>query len=153
MIHIGFTGTRAGMTSQQSHKVTWLIKVISDDEDLVVAHHGDCKGADSEFDGRIRHRAIKRHQEGLVTRIIGHIPDNDKERCFINFDEERDPKPYLDRNHDIVDESDVMIATPKEYSEIWRGSGTWATIRYAKKQGKKLYIVYPDGKMEKFPVE
>ena len=56
-------------------------------------------------------------------------------------------KKALDRNHDIVDDSDILIACPGEKEEVLR-SGTWATIRYAKKQGKSVIIIYPDGEVE-----
>jgi len=50
---------------------------------------------------------------------------------------------YLVRNHDIVDAVDKMYAFPKEIEEQWRGSGTWATIRYAKKKKKSLMVSFP----------
>jgi hypothetical protein len=53
-------------------------------------------------------------------------------------------KPPLERNHDIVDQADVMIATPRTMQEEQR-SGTWATIRYARKKGRELHIIWPDG--------
>ena len=53
-------------------------------------------------------------------------------------------KPPLDRNRDIVDACDVLIATPKDFVEELR-SGTWATVRYARKQRKPLVIVWPNG--------
>ena len=46
-----------------------------------------------------------------------------------------------------MDNSDILIATPKEKEEQLR-SGTWATIRYAKKTKKIVFLVYPDGKYE-----
>jgi hypothetical protein len=54
------------------------------------------------------------------------------------------PKKYVERDHDIVDETDMMISFPPTNKEILR-SGTWTTIRYARKKKKKLYIIYPDG--------
>ena len=45
----------------------------------------------------------------------------------------------------IVADADVMLACPPNYEEIKRGSGTWATIKFARKSGKPLAIVYPDG--------
>ena len=53
-------------------------------------------------------------------------------------------KDYLVRNHDIVDVCDVLVATPGQKEEQIR-SGTWATIRYARKIRKQIIIVYPDG--------
>ena len=58
------------------------------------------------------------------------------------------PKDYLDRNHDIVDQTDLLIATPKENTEVLR-SGTWATIRYAKKINKPTWIIETNGNIWK----
>ena len=55
------------------------------------------------------------------------------------------PKDYLERNHDIVDETDMLIATPGEEQEVQR-SGTWATIRYARKQKRTILTIYPSGR-------
>jgi len=56
----------------------------------------------------------------------------------------RNPKPYLERNHNIVDESELLIACPKSKEEELR-SGTWATVRYARKKGVRIILIYPDG--------
>ncbi len=68
-------------------------------------------------------------------------------RNFSKGDETRKPKPYLKRNHDIVDESDILIGFPSSEEERLR-SGTWATVRYARKTGKRIYIIFPDGKVK-----
>jgi len=58
-----------------------------------------------------------------------------------------DPRPPLVRNRDIVDATDMLIAAPATRKEVLR-SGTWATIRYAKKMKKWIYIIYPSGHKE-----
>ena len=58
----------------------------------------------------------------------------------------REEKPYLDRNKDIVDETNILMACPNKAEEVQR-SGTWSTVRYARKVGKAVLIVYPSGKM------
>lgn len=104
----------------------------------LIAHHGDCIGADADF-----------HQLARVggMRVIGHPPIKDVKRAFTVCDELREPKDYLVRNRDIVNESDYMIFTPQEDDEVLR-SGTWSTARYAYAQGKPGTIVFPDGRME-----
>jgi hypothetical protein len=47
------------------------------------------------------------------------------------------------RNHRIVDMTRVLVACPD--GEERQHSGTWATVRYARKRGKWIIIVYPDG--------
>jgi len=51
------------------------------------------------------------------------------------------PTPYLSRNRAIVDETEMLIATPAEFTEQQR-SGTWSTVRYARACGKK--VAYSD---------
>ena len=149
MIRIGFTGTQRGMTNQQIDVVILLFQTLcKDGPDRMCApdfvetefHMGDCIGADKRFWELCQ--ALP-----PTKRLIGHIPDNNSKRAFCKYGVERTPKPYVERNHDIVDESDYLIATPGEYKEQLR-SGTWSTIRYARKKKKKIVIIYPDGAVE-----
>lgn len=133
---IGFTGTQEGMTEKQID----AISVFLLDYEVQEFHHGDCVGADNDA------HIITRIQ-APAAKIVVHPPLNESKRAFCRADAVLPAKPYLDRNHDIVDAVEVMFATPKEKVEQVR-SGTWATIRYARKQGKPLYIVYPDGTVE-----
>jgi len=94
-------------------------------------HHGDCEGADQQA-----HEIA----ESLYIPIFIHPPTNPVARAFCSgaFVILK-PKPYLERNHDIVDAVDFMLAAPKG-PEVLR-SGTWATIRYAKQINKPLLIL------------
>lgn len=131
-IRIGFTGTEVGMTHKQQEVVKWLLQ-----RGPAELHHGDCIGADSQA-----------HELCLLegVRIVIHPPEDPKKRAFcIGWDEIREEKPYLDRNHDIVNECELLIATPQTPHEILR-SGTWATVRYARNKPKiDIAIVNPDG--------
>lgn len=141
---VGFTGTQIGMKTEQVITLKRLLSAQRVDE----FHHGDCIGADDEAVGVVKE--LKKRLPLTWKRkpkIICHPPSNDSKRAWNDFDEERSPKPYLDRNHDIVDESDILIAAPKGY-EVLR-SGTWATVRYARKQGKRVIIIWPSGKITK----
>ena len=40
--------------------------------------------------------------------------------------------------------TDTLVAAPKEDEEVVR-SGTWATVRYARKAGRVVLVVRPDG--------
>ena len=134
MKHIGFTGTRSGMTEEQLVKMTlifmeWIAKGPT------TLHHGDCVGADQQAHHMAR---IK----GLT--IIIHPPSDNRRRAFCDGDAETEPKPYLVRNQDIVDECSFLIAAPKSAPEEQR-SGTWATVRYARKTGRDGIILWSDG--------
>jgi hypothetical protein len=56
------------------------------------------------------------------------------------------PKGFLTRDQDIVRDTDVLIAIPAEGVEQHR-SGTWATVRFARKLGRDIWIVLPDGQI------
>jgi hypothetical protein len=130
MKHVGFTGTRSGMTPGQKSTVCRLIQQMA----TFIFHHGDCVGADAEAHDLVRH---------TNSHIVIHPPNKDDFRAFRKGDEERPIKSYFARNRDIVNESDVVIATPYTAGET--GGGTWYTINYCKKYKKKVYIVNPNG--------
>lgn len=133
---LGFTGTASGMTRAQ--KATFYHKVLRR-SGLIIAefHHGDCVGADAESHAMVRNENPNIH-------IVGHPPSNPIKRAWCQCDELMPEYPYLQRNHHIVDAVDEMVATPSGFTEVLR-SGTWATIRYAKKQGRNVHIIWPDG--------
>lgn len=132
-IKVGFTGTRRGMTGSQWASLTALLKAFCQRYDRVEFHHGQCIGADEE--------AASIAKE-LGCWIVSHPPTNQKAISNFAFDEARAPRPYLQRNNGIVNEADVVLAAPGEIEEQLR-SGTWATIRYARRSGKPAEILYP----------
>jgi len=133
---VGFTGTQEGMTGQQESKLTKLLSVISDLYGRSEFHHGDCIGADA-----MAHTIAIR----LEYNIVVHPPINEVKRAHvINYKHIHTPKEYIARNHAIVDACDVLLATPKTINEELR-SGTWATVRYARKQRKTAIVIYPNG--------
>jgi len=145
-LHIGFTGTRYGMTAEQGAAVDDLVAELFGD---VVAHHGMCVGADEEFHEICRARGC---------RIIGHPgPDwPDGQWCAYTIcGEVLAPMPHMKRNRAIVEASNVMIAAPFEDTERNRG-GTWATYKMARQALKRgtlssLYVVWRDGRRQEWP--
>lgn len=134
LMNVGFTGTQLGQTDPQLGSLIEIVEGL----DFEYGHHGDCLGADEEF--HVVLRTVAEH-----VHIVGHPPKDPKKRAFCDFDSEFDVDEYIVRNHRIVDHADLMIATPKQKNEIKRGSGTWATIRYSRKQKVPLVIIWPDG--------
>ncbi len=130
-MHVGFTGTQATMTQAQWEKLCWLLQQLEPTH----CHHGDCVGSDAYF-----HQAAKQQ----ARLVVSHPPDNDSKRAFCQADETRPPKPYLERNKDIVHESYCLIAVPKTAFEEQR-SGTWSTVRHARKLHRLIYIILPNG--------
>ena len=123
---VGFTGTRRGMSTDQIDQLVDLIQRLRPR----ALHHGDCVGADEEA-----HSVAS----DLDVRTVAHPPSNPRARAWCEADEYREPLPYLDRNHRIVDETDLLVAAPAG-PEILR-SGTWATVRYARKVGRRVVIL------------
>lgn len=134
MTVIGFTGTRLGMTSWQRQSLDVLLNLIKPDE----VHHGDCIGSDEQF-----HRICQLRK----LRIVIHPPDNPAARANCVGGIVVAPRPYLERNKDIVESADILIAAPKG-PEQFQGSGTWQTIRWAKRWKKIVIIINPEGGLE-----
>jgi len=132
-MRVGFTGTQQGMTEEQYDAVMDLLVELEPTE----VHHGDCVGADEEFHGIAR--CMKRRPKVHI-----HPPESQSKRARCGGDVSYPVKPYLERNHDIVDVSEVMVATPEQDHEVTR-SGTWATIRYACKKGVPVHLVQRNG--------
>jgi len=131
MTGIGFTGTQAGLTLAQWQTLKDTLGTVKQK----IFHHGDCIGADEQADSIAK---------ALEFKIVIHPPVDSGKRAFCTANVMWAKKPYLERNHDIVDTTDGLIACPKEFEEVMR-SGTWATIRYATKKGKPVFIIWPDG--------
>lgn len=99
-------------------------------------HHGDCVGADD------RAHDIAVGQCGYEPVV--HPPSNSSARAFKSADRICDQMSYLERNKVIVRETDELIATPQEAREQTR-SGTWSTVRFARKIGRKVTVILPSG--------
>jgi len=136
---IAFTGTRKGMTAEQSATVGMLLSI--DLAPIAMVVHGDCIGADADFHDLAQHIGL---------RIQIHPCDMEAQRAYCKGAEEvLQPDVPLSRNRAMVRAADVFVAAPgdfkKHFDRTPRGSGTWMTINYARKQGVLTYIVWPDG--------
>ena len=130
MKHIGFTGTQRGMTNKQKSEFTKYLRLYIDKNTNVIFHHGDCIGADTDA-----HEIAKK----LNCKIVIHPPKNEKKRAFCKGDIILKQKDYLKRNKDIVDISEILIGAPDSPEKL--RSGTWSTIRYARKSEKIIIII------------
>jgi len=115
---IGFTGTRHGMTKPQRATLAGLLRSRSGE-----FHHGDAIGADREAARLAFYYGCK---------LVPHRPTGHRS------------EDYLARNREIVDAADELLAAPYGMEEEQR-SGTWATVRYARRAWKPVTIVWPDG--------
>lgn len=135
---VGFTGTQAGMSVEQTKAVARLLAHLKAHQAREF-HHGNCIGADDEA-------AKLANQLGYYT-VAWPGPDLAKRGSF-ESDVCRAPRGYLVRNREIVLSADLLIAAPKTFSEMLR-SGTWATVRYARRDGKPVYVCQPNGQIDK----
>lgn len=133
-IAIGFTGTQHGCLQKQLETLGGMLGHAFA-AGIEWMENGDCIGADGQA-GRL--------WKGLGLKISLRPCDMPKKRSFLPCDAASSPKPPLVRNRDIVDNCGILIATPgKPYEE--QRSGTWATIRYARKLKRPIIIIWPDG--------
>lgn len=103
-----------------------------------VGHHGMCVGADEGFHELCEIQKIK---------TVGHPPEAPQLRAVdCEPDEIRTPRPYIERNREIVKSVVVLIGAPRELIEprILRGHGTWSTIHHAMGQ-IPVYVVKANG--------
>lgn len=144
MTKIGFSGSRRGMTKAQ--KV--VVKEILGGYSRFELHHGDCVGADE--DAHNIARELEAEGQINLAKIVVHPPSNNKLRAYTTPDVLRKEKEYLERNKDIVNETDFLIACPnRDIVHIGPGGGgTWATVRYARNVEKPVTIVYLNGNMD-----
>lgn len=145
MAVIGFTGTRRGITIQQAAslhlQLSALARYFQAQGRGARGLHGSCVGADASFD-----RACARLGLGTVC-IPGTIDGKSDHRWLAKTAavELEPPTPTLQRNRRIIELSDVMLACPD--GEERMRSGTWSTIRKARRARKHGMIVMPSGKV------
>lgn len=126
---VGVTGTRAGCTTLQKRLLTQWMPEITE------LHHGDCIGVDAEA-----HALALRYEIPIVI----HPPTNPTYRAWCEGAILVHPeKPYLVRDHDIVDICELLLGVPKGPEKL--RSGTWATIRYARKINRPRSIIHTGG--------
>jgi hypothetical protein len=133
-IKIGFTGNRYGLNDEQKEQIVYLL----DKYNNIIVSHGDCIGSDTEFhDICVNYRNININKQ---IRIDIYPPNISKLRGFNKGDIIMNEKPYLQRNSDIINNSSILIACPIDKNKEEIRSGTWSTIRKAKKQKLEIYI-------------
>jgi len=96
-------------------------------------HHGDCVGADEEA-----------HAIALEAQwqVVVHPPVVDLLRAFCTGRGVTvlPTEGYLERNRAIVAACDLLVAAPETDEEKMR-SGTWMTVRSARRTGKEVFVL------------
>lgn len=154
--HLGTTGSRYGLPDAQHFGFTNAIMVIASvwfsalgkQNSTFHLHHGCATGADSAAHYSVR----------LLTNTVihGHPGVNHRGEAayrmpYTEYNIMHPEKPYLARNADIVSFANALVAAP-QYEETHpksAHSGTWQTIRLARKASIPILIVWPDGRTER----
>ncbi len=104
-------------------------------------HHGQCVGADA-----VAHRAAVE----IGIPVVVHPPTNPRlmaqdvvKRPGVTF---LAAEPYLNRNRNIVDQTDALLALPSEPES--NEGGTWYTVHFAQRMNKPVVICYKHGEVE-----
>lgn len=118
-IKLGFTGTRHGMTQRQTQQLTLVLSLLNECDEKEF-HYGTHESV----------RLVADEQAAEIAKIHGFktVPHH-----ALRGEE-------LDRDTRQVQASDVIVAAPSSDSEQVR-SGTWATIRRARKSGKAVIML------------
>jgi hypothetical protein len=140
-MQIAVTATRRGLTGSQHSAATLLFDALPA---RVVLHYGFCLGGDD---------ALASLGRTLGFKLVAHRSDLLEMDGFVRGDVERERKPPLRRNEDIVNESERLLAFPRqrpadEPPRGARGEGTWWTVHYAIDNAVPVTIVWPDGSTE-----
>lgn len=135
---LAFTGTKKGMTDAQKRGLrVRLHAAFKKYKGNVQFHHGDCIGADADA------HEIAVEELG-VDAIWIHPGSNPKMRAHKWSPHILPPDDNLDRNRTMVRLCHGLIAAPSGLVELFRGSGTWMTIREARdRQRKPLTLLRP----------
>ena len=122
---IGFTGTREGMSQWQKELLVLALFELKPTE----FHHGDCAGADSEAHDIVREFFPE-------VRIVVHPPKSDYLRAYKTGDHTMPQDDYIPRDERIVDMTDYLIGAPRVTDYEEKRSGSWYTVRYARRRHK-----------------
>jgi hypothetical protein len=144
-MHVSFTGTSESVKMPQLDRLNEELRILRD-KGFEWLHHGDCINADAD---------AHRIWQALGGKIWLHPPDNDKKRayCELQMGDCSEPElPYSIRNQYIVKRGRRLLACPGTMTEITR-SGSWSTIRYARKLYRNIKIILPNGQVRMEGVE
>lgn len=137
MRSVGFTGTRAELPREQWNTLSATLADRNLGEQF---HSGQCVGADEEA----HHLAVA---YGYRTHVWP--PINRKFRAHYKGDVMHTAMTYGNRNLAIVQHADILIACPPGAEQDWPRSGTWMTVRIARKLGVPRIIIRQDGSVDR----
>lgn len=136
---VGFTGRRDGMDFDQKVAVRAALAGIQVAVSYpIIGLHGDCVGADLEFDEICRELRIP--TACMPCTWKGEVEH--RLRAFTEAEEWAEPCAPLTRNRRIVEKSHVLIGTPPT-PEYEKRSGTWFTVHHAESRNVPCILIPP----------
>jgi hypothetical protein len=147
-MRLGFTGTRAPITTPQKQWLWHLFETMRID----VGHHGACVNADEEF-----HLAALAHNVALMVHPSSSKSHRAQGLVSVKCLQAHPlvtvlpAKPPLNRDRDIVGATEGLVALPVQMKEPppLQWGGTWYCVNYAARMNRPVVICYPDGRIEK----
>lgn len=134
---VSYTATQRGITPVQSVN----LRINLEELKPTCFIHGGCIGGDDEGDEIAAELGIPRFV--FPSDIPGkRVPDEVLKARGGSKVTIMPPEPPLKRNPKIVRAGDYLIGCPKERKETIR-SGTWTTIRAARKRGIPVLVLEP----------
>lgn len=130
---VGFTGSRLGMTDRQVMALAGLLRETK----AATFHHGCAIGADAQA-----HRTAEQIV-GLQIHLHRPIQPFQMEPGLTGV--EWPPKPFLKRNRLLVRCVRLLIGAPHGPDE--QRSGSWSTLRFARRIGRPIVILWPNGEV------
>lgn len=135
---VGFTGTRVGLTDAQKGALASFLRSWH----VLALVHGDCVGADEQCDviaveigiSRVLRPCTIDAMRAHCERHGGHVLKIYK------------PEPPLMRNERIVYDSHIVLAGV--HGPETTRSGTWSTVRHARRQRKHVITIFPSGQIK-----
>jgi hypothetical protein len=122
---VGFSGTQRGMSLRQQMQcadvLQWFLLVSRAESTKPVFYDGDCPIESADQQAR------------EIAQQLGY-------ECRQLPPRKRNAAEFLARNRRIVEHSGVLVAAPETDHEKIR-SGTWMTVRYARKCAKPVVML------------
>lgn len=137
---IGITGSRHGATPEQLDRAEILLHaahMVHGARLLVV--HGSCVGVDAQIDAFCARTGVEVVcRPSWLRRWTASV-------CAVQIAAPAAPRV---RNRAIVRQSNLLIACPQGAEALHPRSGTWVTVRMARRHRVPCRIVWPDGVAE-----
>lgn len=130
------TATQEGLWFSQLISLKWVLTTNA----VTEVNHGDCVGGDAEGH-------LVAHAAGCLTNCYPSTLKH-KRAWTAGHAYVHEPLPPLVRNRLMVDRGSMLIATPSGPERL--RSGTWATVRYARKLQLPVDVIRPDGLIEMY---